>query len=156
MTTAEPDASELLVKALDLAVGASALARYASRHTTDARLRRLFRQFATTSEHQERLLREQLARAGAGSQRRLGREFVGYVVIGLASAAAVLGGASLSARLRRGKGIQDVIGDPLTQALRSLISVTRRYIGSGGDVRDPAPSAGWKPALGTPGGRPGV
>ena len=39
MRNFEPDAGELLAKALDLAVGASALARYATEHTSDARLR---------------------------------------------------------------------------------------------------------------------
>ena len=62
MRNIEPDAGELLVKALDLAVGASALARYATEHTSDARLRHTFRRFASTSAHQERALRQQLAR----------------------------------------------------------------------------------------------
>src|SRR5262249_41486242 len=85
----EPDAGELLVKALDLAVGAADLARYAAAHTADARLRRLFRQFASTSEHQERALRRQLARAGSGSARPSRGEVAPYAALGLGVVAAL-------------------------------------------------------------------
>jgi hypothetical protein len=57
----EPDASELLAKALDLAVGGVALARYAAGHTSDRRLQRTFRHLAASGEHQAQVLRERLA-----------------------------------------------------------------------------------------------
>jgi hypothetical protein len=100
MRNAEPDAGELLVKALDLAVGASDLARYAATHTADAHLRRLFRQFASSSEHQERVLREQLARSAGGSGRPEARTVATYVALGLAAAAILGAGLAVAARIR--------------------------------------------------------
>ncbi|MDQ3702128.1 MAG: hypothetical protein M3442_14585 [Chloroflexota bacterium] len=127
MSTVEPDASELLVKALDLAVGASALARYAFRHTEDAKLRRLFRQFASTSEHQEQLLREQLTHRGLGAPQPLGRELVMYVVLGLASTAAVLGAVSLAlyqrTQRRDGKRAVNLLERPNGALSRALAAV---------------------------------
>jgi hypothetical protein len=102
MRNAEPDAGELLVKALDLAVGASDLARYAATHTADARLRRLFRQFASSSEHQERVLREQLGRTAGEAGRPGGRLVATYVALGLAAAAALGVGLAIAARIRGG------------------------------------------------------
>jgi hypothetical protein len=92
MRNVEPDAGELLVKALDLAVGASALARYGAGHTGDRRLRRLFQQFASTSEQQERVLRQQIARSAGGRSGPGGREIATYVLAGLV-AVALLGAA---------------------------------------------------------------
>jgi hypothetical protein len=64
----DADPSELLAKALDLAVGGLALARYAATHTTDRRLRRTFQRVAASSGLQAQVLREQLAElAAAGS-----------------------------------------------------------------------------------------
>ena len=90
MRNIEPDAGELLVKALDLAVGASALARYATEHTSDARLRQTFRRFASTSAHQERALRQQLART-AGQPGGSSGVWVaaGYAGLALAALAAL-------------------------------------------------------------------
>jgi hypothetical protein len=105
MRNIEPDASELLVKALDLAVGASALARYASEHTSDASLRRLFRQFASTSAHQERALRQQLARtAGQPGGSPGPREVAGYAGLVLVAVAALGLGVAVLARRRGGGG----------------------------------------------------
>ena len=99
MRNIEPDATELLVKALDLAVGASALSRYASQHTSDARLRRLFRQFASTSAHQERALRRQLARTAGQSGAAPGlRQVAGLAGLGLAAVAAFGLGIAVFAR----------------------------------------------------------
>jgi hypothetical protein len=99
MRNIEPDAGELLVKALDLAVGASALARYATEHTSDARLRRLFRRFASTSAHQERALRQQLARTSGQPGGSPGLwAAAGYVGLGLAAVAALGLGIALAAR----------------------------------------------------------
>jgi hypothetical protein len=92
MRNVEPDAGELLVKALDLAVGASALARYGAGHTGDPRLRRLFRQFASTSEQQERVLRQQIARSASGSRGPGGRAIATFALMGLV-AVALLGAA---------------------------------------------------------------
>lgn len=58
--SAEPSA--LLAQALDLVVGAVALARYSSGHSADPGLRRTFGDLATTGEHQAQVLRAQLAR----------------------------------------------------------------------------------------------
>jgi hypothetical protein len=99
MRNIEPDAGELLVKALDLAVGASALARYATEHTSDARLRRLFRRFASTSAHQERALRKQLARTSGQPGGSPGLwAAAGYVGLGLAAVAALGLGIALAGR----------------------------------------------------------
>ena len=105
MRNVEPDATELLVKALDLAVGASALSRYASEHTSDARLRRLFRQFASTSAHQERALRRQLARTAGQPGAAPGlRQVAGLAGLGLAAVAALGLGIAVFARRWGGGG----------------------------------------------------
>jgi ferric-dicitrate binding protein FerR (iron transport regulator) len=105
MRNVEPDATELLIKALDLAVGASALSRYASQHTSDARLRRLFRQFANTSSHQERALRRQLARtAGPPGAAPGRRQVAGLAALGLAVVAALGLGIAVFARRWGGGG----------------------------------------------------
>jgi hypothetical protein len=101
MRNVEPDAGELLVKALDLAVGASALARYGAGHTGDPRLRRLFKQFASTSEQQERVLRQQIARSAGGRSGPGGRQVATYTLLGL-GAAALLGAAWYALRARPG------------------------------------------------------
>jgi hypothetical protein len=114
MRNVEPDAGELLVKALDLAVGASALARYGAGHTGDPRLRRLFRQFASTSEQQERVLRQQIARSASGSSGPGGRELVAYALVGL-GAVALVGGAIAYALWAQGdrRGPPAAPGGPL-------------------------------------------
>jgi hypothetical protein len=102
MRNVEPDAGELLVKALDLAVGASALARYGAGHTGDPRLRRLFRQFASTSEQQERVLRQQIARSAGAGGGPGGREIATYALLGLGAVALL--GAALAYALRTRPG----------------------------------------------------
>jgi hypothetical protein len=102
MRNVEPDAGELLLKALDLAVGASALARYGAGHTRDARLRRLFKQFASTSEQQERVLRQQIARSAGGRSGPGGREIATYALLGLGAVALL--GAALAYALRARPG----------------------------------------------------
>jgi hypothetical protein len=101
MRNVEPDAGELLVKALDLAVGASALARYGAGHSGDRRLRRLFKQFASTSEQQERVLRQQIARTAGGRSGPGGREIATYALVGLV-AVALLGAVFAYLRARPG------------------------------------------------------
>ncbi|MGH2353355.1 MAG: hypothetical protein ACRDJN_17260 [Chloroflexota bacterium] len=103
MRDIEPDAGELLVQALDLAIGGVTLARYAAAHTADARLRRLFRQFAATSEQQERVLRQQLAAYAAESSRSAGGRTMAAVAVGAAGLMAILAAVFLAARAT-GKG----------------------------------------------------
>lgn len=92
MGSVHPDPSELLAKALDLAVSGVALARYAAEHTGDRRLRRTFQRVAATSEAQARLLRERLAeRAGMGQpsppRAELAAQFVAGAVLATAAVA---------------------------------------------------------------------
>jgi hypothetical protein len=91
MAAREPDTRELLAQALDLVVGAASLARYASSRAADVRQRRVFQHVAAVGQHQERLLKEQLARyAGAANPGgpRVERilAYVGATVIGTALA----------------------------------------------------------------------
>lgn len=61
MSRVEPDAGELLVRALDQVLGGVALARYAATQTEEPGLKRFFQRLATAGEREERLLRRQLA-----------------------------------------------------------------------------------------------
>jgi hypothetical protein len=135
MRNAEPDAGELLVKALDLAIGASDLARYAAKHTADARLRRLFRQFASSSEHQERALREQLARTAGEAGRPGAREVATYVALGLAAVAALGVGLALAARMRGTPGPFDrSAGGPAGSSGRGYLGGSDGAVGPGRGV----------------------
>lgn len=129
------DPSELLAKALDLAVGGLALARYAATHTGDRRLQRTFRKVAATSEHQAQVLRGQLAElAAAGSadtavasgwRRGVRNSFIAGAVI--ASVAIVGGGVAF--RLLTAPD-----DDPLRRAATGLW----RVLTPGRRPRDPA------------------
>ncbi|HEX2032941.1 MAG TPA: hypothetical protein VHS99_02035 [Chloroflexota bacterium] len=121
MSTVEPDAGELLVKALDLAVGGVALARYAATHTADARLRRIFKQLAMASEHQEKLLRRYLVAHASGATQPARRRMVAYGAVGAASLAALLAGVAIAARLA-GAGT----AGPARRLVRGLGGATRR------------------------------
>ena len=99
MARGEPDAGELLVRALDQVVGGIALARYAAAQTRNSGLKGVFQNLVETGERQERLLRRQLSgypgpldSAGAPARR------IVQLVAGLAAVAAGFGAAALAYR----------------------------------------------------------
>ena len=75
---------------------ALALARYGAGHTGDPRLRRLFRQFASTSEQQERVLRQQIARSTDKRRHVALSDFVAPKETGIAD---YVGGFAVTARM---------------------------------------------------------
>lgn len=133
MTGREPDTRELLAQALDLVVGAASLARYASNRAADARQRRVFQQVAAVGQHQERLLKEQLAqfaganRGGPGVERILA--YIGATAVG--TALAFLCGA-IAFRL---------LTAPPGERGRMLVGWTRRAAGPFG-AAPPRPASG--------------